>query len=199
MSSPLEAWALAALQTLPVYKEDVGNPEKPAQLAMIAKAVTQAAREQKGWQGSLQQLIAAEIAVEDNETHASLRIHRNDCHPRECDPHLVKGVLVHNAISIFQLHAKPLSDPSIFPQLGFMTFESTLLAAKEASRVLVRSRGWCAGASGDPVAMTFTAYAGQGCQLDKWQGWRSRVATYNRVMRVPMPRAVPADSQKQPG
>lgn len=197
MSALLEAWALKALQTLPVFKEDVGSPEKPAQLQMIAKAVTQAAREQKGWQGSVQQLIAAEIAVEDNETHASLRIHRNECHDDECDPHKVKGVIWHNAISIFQLHAKPLSDANLFPQLGFMTFESTLLSAKEASRVLVRSRGWCSGAPGDPIAMMFTAYAGKGCQLDRWLGWRARVATYNRVMRVPVPQAAP-DSQKQP-
>jgi len=180
-----------------VYKDDVGSPDKPAQLEMIAKAVTQAAREQKGWQGSVRELIAAEIAVEDNEAHASLRVHRNECRDNECDPHKLKGgLIVHNAISIFQLHAKPLSDPAIFPQLGFMTFESTLLSAKEASRVLVRSRGWCSGAPGDPVALMFAAYAGRGCQLDKWLGWRARVATYNRVLRVPVPRA--ADSQKQP-
>jgi hypothetical protein len=182
-----------------VYKDDVGSPDKPAQLAMIAKAITQAAREQKGWQGSLQQLIAAEIAVEDNESHASLRVHRNECRDHECDPHVVKGFIVHNAISIFQLHAKPLSDPALFPKLGFMTFESTLLAAKEASRVLVRSRGWCSGAPGDPIALMFSAYAGQGCQLDRWLGWKARVATYNRVLRVPVPRQATADSQKQPG
>ncbi len=182
----LEAWALAALQTLPVYKEDVGSPEKPAQLEMIARAITQAAREQKGWRGTTQELIASEIAVEDNETHASLRIHRNECNLRigECD----HG----HAISIFQLHAKPLSDPSVFPLLGFMTPDSTLLAAKEATRVLVRSRGWCAGAKGDLIAMTFTAYAGRGCQLDRWRGWTARVATYQRVMRVPMPKVTEA-------
>jgi len=192
MVSPLEAWALAALQTLPVYKEDVGSPEKPAQLVMIAKAITQAALEQKGWQGSRQQLVAAEIGMLDNETHASLRIHRNECGRHECDPRLVKGVLVHMAISEFQLHANALSDPNLFPQLGGMTFEATLLSAKEASRVLVRSRGWCAGIPGDPIALMYTAVAGHACQLDKWQGWRARAATYQRVLRVPMPA-----SQKQ--
>ena len=191
----LEAWAFAALQSLPVYYEDVGSPEKPAQLAMIAKAITQAAKEAKGWPGSRQQLIAAEIAVEDNETHASLRIHRNECKPKECDPIVVRGVVQSfRAISIFQLHAQPLSSPDVFPRLGFMTFESTLLAAKEASRVLTRSRGLCASAPGDQIAMMFTAFAGKGCQLDRWNGWRARVATYERVLRVPMP---PADSQKQ--
>lgn len=186
----LEAWALAALQSLPVYKEDVGSPDKPAQLAMIAQAVTRAARESRGWQGSLKELIAAEIAVEDNETHASLRIHRNECNLKigECD----RG----RAISIFQLHAQPLSSPGVWPRLGFMTLESTSLAAKEASRVLIRSRGWCTGAPGDPVAMMFTAYAGHGCQLDKWSGWGARVATYQRVLRVPVPKN---DSQKQAG
>ena len=193
----LEAWALAALQSLPVYYEDVGSPEKPAQLAMIAKAITQAAKEAKGWQGSRQQLIAAEIAIEDNETHASLRIHRNECKPTECDAVVVRGVVQSfRAISIFQLHMQPLSSPDVFPRLGFMTFESTLLAAKEASRVLIRSRGWCASTPGDQIAMMFTAYAGKDCQLDRWQGWRKRVATYERVLRVPMP---PADSQKQAG
>lgn len=196
MTTPLEAWALVALQSLPVYKEDVGSPDKPAQLEMIAKAITQAAREQKGWQGSLQQLIAAEIGMLDNETHASLRIHRNECRPLECDPHVVRGFREFRAISLFQLHAKPLSDPTLFPQLGGMTFESTLLSAKEASRILVRSRGWCSGAPGDPIALMYTAAAGHACQLDKWQGWKARVATYSRVLRVPVPRA--DGSQKQP-
>lgn len=190
----LEAWALAALQSLPVYFEDVGDPEKPAQLEMIAKAITQAAKESKGWQGSKQQLIAAEITILNSESNASLRIHRNECKPRECDPRVVKGVRSFRAISIFQLHAQPLSSPEVFPLLGFMTFDSTLLAAKEAARVLIRSRGWCSGSSGDPVSMMFTAYAGRGCQLDRWQGWRSRVATYQRVLRIPMPRD---NSQKQ--
>lgn len=186
----LEAWALAALQSLPVYYEDVGNPEKPAQLAMIAKAITQAAKEAKGWRGSRQQLIAAEIAIEDSESNGSLRIHRNECNlkKRECD----NG----RAISIFQLHVQPLTSPEVWPLLGFMTFDSTLLAAKEASRVLIRARGWCTAAPGDPVAMMFTAYAGKGCQLDRWPGWHKRVATYERVLRVPMPRS---DSQKQGG
>jgi hypothetical protein len=192
--SPLEAWALAALQSLPVYYEDVGNPEKPAQLAMIAKAITQAAKESKGWQGSKQQLIAIEIAIIKGETNASLRIHRNECKPTECDPRVTKGVRSFRAISIFQLHVQPLSSPEVFPLLGFMTFDSTLLAAKEASRVIIRSRGWCTGAHGDPIAMTISAYAGRGCKLDRWQGWQSRLATYDRVLRVPVPRD---DSQKQ--
>ncbi len=193
----LEAWALAALQSLSVYKEDVGSPDKPAQLEMIAKAVTQAAREQRGWQGSVQQLIALEIAVIDNETHASLRIHRNECHEHECDSTKINGIVIHRAISLFQLHAKPLSSPEIWPQLGFMTFESTLLSAKEASRALVRARGACSQVNGEPIAMTLVSYAGRGCQLDRWMGWKARVATYNRVLRVPMPRQAPADSQKQ--
>jgi hypothetical protein len=192
----LEAWALAALQSLTVYHEDVGSPEKPAQLAMIAKATTEAAKEQQGWPLSKQMLIAAEIAVIENETHASLRIHRNECNlkRRECD----SG----RAISPFQLHASALSVPAIWPQLGFMTFESTKLAAKEASRALVRAYLYCAstGRPGDRVAMMFTAYAGRGCQLDRWQGWRARVSTYERVVRVPEPRAeVAADSQKAAG
>jgi hypothetical protein len=162
---------------------------------MIAKAVTQAAREQKGWQGSVQQLIAAEIGMLDNETHASLRIHRNECHAHECDPRLVKGIVVHMAISEFQLHASALSDPNLFPKLGFMTFESTLLSAKEASRVLVRSRGWCSGAPGDPIALMYTVMAGHACQLDRWQGWKARVATYNRVLRVPIPAAEPKTAE----
>ena len=193
---PLEAWALAALQSLVVYHEDVGNPDKPAQLAMIAKAVTEAAREQRGWPLSRQQLVAAEIAIEDNEAHASLRIHRNECNlkKRECDGG--------RAISIFQLHANALSAPQVWPTLGFMTFESTKLSAKEASRIFVRSYLYCVstGSSADRIAMAFSAYAGRACQLGKWQGWKARVATYERVLRVPVPKTAVADgSQKQAG
>jgi hypothetical protein len=187
----LEAWALAGLQSFTVYHEDVGNPDKPAQLAMIAKSVTQAAYAQRGWPLSRKQLIAAEIAVEENEAHGSLRIHRNECDLKrhECDGG--------RAISLFQLHANALSAPQVWPTLGFMTFESTLASAEEASRILVRSYLYCASTkvSGDPIALMFVAYAGRGCQLDKWEGWKPRLATYERVMRVPVPR----DSQKQPG
>ncbi len=194
MSSPLEAWALAALQSLTVYHEDVGNPEKPAQLQMVARSITEAAREQKGWPLSKQRLAAAEIAIGDNETHWSLRIHRNECDlkKRECDGG--------RAISEFQLHANALTAPQVWPTLGFMTFESTKLSAKEASRIFVRSYLYCVstGSSGDTIAMAFTAYAGRGCQLDKWTGWKARVATYERVLRVPVPKVASAGgSQKQ--
>lgn len=188
MPSDLAAWTLAALQSLPVYKEDVGHPDKPAQLEMISRAVTQAAREARGWSWGTQALIAAELSVIKAETNGSLRIHRNECRPLECD----RG----RAISLFQLHAVALSDQKLWPSLGFMTYESTLLSAKEASRALVRSRALCAKLPGDPIAMMFTAYAGRGCQLDKWQGWRGRTDTFNRLMRIPMPKVV-VESQKQ--
>ena len=191
MTSPLEAWALAALQSLTVYHEDVGNPDKPAQLQTIAQSITEAAREQKGWPLSRQRLAAAEIAIEDNETHASLRIHRNECNlKKECDAYRFRGQLQARAISIFQLHASALSDPSLWPQLGFMTFDSTLLSAKEASRALVRGYRYCAAqkAQGNPIALMYTATAGRGCDLSKWQGWKPRLATYERLLRVVVPK-----------
>jgi hypothetical protein len=196
MSTPLEAWALAALQSLTVYHEDVGSPEKPAQLEMIARSVTEAAREQKGWPLSRQRLAAAAIAIGENETHWSLRIHRNECNLKkgECDGG--------RAISEFQLHANALTAPEVWPTLGFMTFESTKLSAKEASRIFVRSYLYCVStkSDGDRIAMAFSAYAGRSCQLDKWIGWKARVATYERVLRVPVPKVSAAnDSQKQAG
>ncbi len=192
MPSPLEAWALVVLQKQPVYFEDEGSPDKGAQLAMIAQAVTEAAREQKGWPLSRQRLVAGEIAILENESHGSLRIHQNLCNlkRRECD----SG----RAISLFQLHANALSAPEVWPTLGFMTFESTKLSAKEASRIFTRSYLYCVstGLPGDPVAMALVAYAGRGCQLDKWQGWRVRLDTFNRALAIPVPHA---NSQKQPG
>lgn len=188
----LEAWALAVLQKQPIYFEDVGSSDKGAQLAMIAKAITEAAREQKGFPLSKQMLVAAEIAILENESHGSLRIHRNECNlkKRECD----SG----RAISLFQLHANALTAPEVWPTLGFMTFESTKLSAKEASRIFTRSYLYCVstGAAGDRIAMALTAYAGRGCQLDKWQGWRVRLDTFTRALSVPAPRT--DLSQKQP-
>jgi hypothetical protein len=189
MSSPLEAWALAALQSLQVFHEDVGSPEKPAQLQMLSQAVVEAAREQKGWPLSKKQLVASEIAILYSESRGSLRIHRNECNlkKRECD--------AGRAISSFQLHAVALSSPDVWPKLGFMTFESTKLAAKEATRAFTRMYLYCAatGAPGDRVAMAFVGYAGRGCQLDRWPGYRERMSTYERVLRVPVPTA---ESQK---
>jgi len=198
----LDAWALAATQSLVHSIEDKDDPSKPAQIVMIAEAVTRAAREQRGWPHSKQRLVAIELAIVENETHASMRLHRNECLPKECDAARDKGAPVFRAISLFQLHAGGLSDPKIWPTLGFMTFESTLLAAKEASRIFVRSYLYCQAqkAEGDPVALGLTAYAGRGCQLDKWQGWRVRLSTYERLMRVPVPRdATAAESQKPAG
>lgn len=196
MTTPLEAWALAALQSLPVFHEDVGSPEKPAQLSMVAQAVTEAAREQKGWPMSKQMLMAAGLTIFKHESEGSLRIHRNECNlkKRECD--------MGKAISSFQLHATALSSPDLWPQLGFMTFESTKLSAKEALRVFVRMYRYCAatGLQNDRVAMAFVGYAGRGCKLDgKWQGWQTRLATYNRLLRVPVPKAASAGSQKPAG
>lgn len=194
MTLPLDAWAIAATEALIHSAEDKGAPEKPAQIQMIAASVTQAAREQRGFPFSKQRLVAAQLAIIENETHGSLRIHRNECNlkKRECD--------AGRAISPFQLHAVALSSPEIWPSLGFMTFESTLLAAKEATRIFVRSYGYCRAqkASGDPIALAFTAYAGRGCQLEKWQGWRPRMATYERLLRVPVPKQKTDDGQKQP-
>lgn len=190
--SNLAAWSLAAAQSLTVYHEDVGSPEKPAQLEMIAAAVFQAAKETKGWPLGTRALIAAEYGTLENETFASLRIHRNECNfaKRECDFVFFRGKKQQRAISLFQLQAPALSDPSIWPQLGFMTFESTLLSAKEASRALVRGYRYCEAqkAQGNPIALMYSATAGRGCDLSKWQGWKPRLATYERVMRLPVPR-----------
>ncbi len=181
--------------------EDRESPEKPAQVEMIARSVTEAAREQRGWPLSKQRLVAAQLAIIENETHGSLRIHRNECLPKECDATRVKGVIEFRAISLFQLHAGGLSSPAIWPTLGFMTFESTKLSAKEASRIFVRSYLYCQAqkASGDPVVLGFVAYAGRGCAMDKWSGWRARMATYERMLRIPVPRTQVAESQKPAG
>jgi len=192
----LEAWALAALQSLPVYKEDVGSAEKPAQLRMIARAVVEAAKETRGWPLSRKELIAADISMLTNETHASLRIHRNECNlqKRECDGG--------RAISLFQLHAGALSSPQIWPQLGFMTFESTKLSAAEASRVLTRSYRYCASkgqpASSISIALMYTATAGRGCKLESWAGWKPRLDVYERVLRVPVPKEAVAQADSPP-
>jgi len=181
--------------------EDKDSPDKPAQVEMIARAVTESAREQRGWSLTKQRLVAAQLSIIENETHGSLRIHRNECLPKECDASFVKGVRTFKAISLFQLHAGGLSDPAIWPTLGFMTFESTKLSAKEASRIFVRSFLYCQArkAPGDPIATAFSAYAGRGCALDKWMGWKARVATYSRLLRIPVPRTQVAESQKQAG
>ena len=191
MTTPLEAWALAALQSLPVFHEDVGSPEKPAQLQLYAAAITQAAREQKGAPLSRRDLIAAGITIMYHESRGSLRIHRNECNlaKKECD--------AGNAISGFQMHAVALSSPDVWPKLGFMTFESTGLAAKESARIFVRMYRYCAstGLPGDKIAMAFVGYAGRGCKLDgKWQGWQARVQTFQRLQRVPMPKAAPPEA-----
>lgn len=79
----LLAWALAAVHLLPVYHEDRNEPHKASQLALIASAVAEAARNKEE--------AALLLTIASHETNLSYRIHTNRCRPLECDRGRARG------------------------------------------------------------------------------------------------------------
>jgi hypothetical protein len=163
---------LSALLSLPVYKEDVNDDRKHAQLKMIAEAIAQVSSESK-WPNRKQH-AALLIAIAYHETGLSLRIHAGNCKPYECDGGRARG--------LWQLHSNAYVPPPIWYELAGLDFGRTRASALEASRALNRAYWMCARHDGDKVAMALTAYAGLGCRAT-WKGLKPRLQTYASVLR----------------
>lgn len=181
------AWVRAALDALPCFHEDRGEPGKSAQLDAIATAVAEvsldAPRPPREWAALL-------LTIGYHESTFSLRIHRGECKPHECD----RG----RARSAWQLHKNLFTAP-IWDQLHGL--EHTAVQVRAASDALRRAYFTCSRSGVPWLQGTLNAYAGRRCGAE-WPGLGLRINTFNRLQRVPSPRkpSAPAQpSQRAPG
>ena len=155
-------WVLAAVLSLPTYHEDRAEPHKSAQLAMIASAVADEARDKEE--------AALVLTIGAHESGLSYRIHTGRCRPLECD----RG----RAIGLFQTHRNGRTEKQ-WLDLGGLA--GTKAAVHAALFDLRRARGLCRGEPNMPLA-TLRAYgSGHGCR-EPLRDEASRMATFRRLL-----------------
>lgn len=177
------AWVRAAVESLPCFVEDRGDPEKSKQLDEIAAAIAEvskdAPRAPREWAALL-------LTIGYHESTFSLRIHRGQCKPHECD----RG----RARSAWQLHRNTFN-AAIWDQLHGL--ENTRVQVQAASDALKRAYFTC-NRSGVPwLQATLNGYAGRRCSAE-WPGLDQRVSTFNRLLRTSTPRKGAQTSQLAP-
>lgn len=174
------AWVRAAMDALPCFHEDRGSPDKAAQLDAIAAAVAEVSRDAprppREWAALL-------LTIGHHESTFSLRIHRGQCKPYECD----QG----RARSAWQLH-KNLHTAPIWDQL--QGIEHTAIQVRAASDALKRAYFTCSRSGVPWLQATLNGYAGRRCSAE-WPGLDSRVSTFNRLVRTSLPRKAGQTSQ----
>jgi hypothetical protein len=167
------AFVRAAIDNLPCYHEDRGDPDKSAQLDAIASAIAEVSRDAprppREWAALL-------LTIGYHESAFSLRIHRGQCKPYECD----RG----RARSAWQLH-KNLYTAPIWEQLHGI--EHTAIQVRAASDALKRAYFTCSRSGVPWLQATLNAYAGRRCS-SQWPGLDLRVSTFGRLSRVSTPR-----------
>jgi hypothetical protein len=167
------AWVRAAMDSLPCFVEDRGDPDKSAQLDGIAAAITEVSRDAprppREWAALL-------LTIGYHESTFSLRIQRGQCKPHECD----RG----RARSAWQLHKNLFTAP-IWDQLHGI--ENTRVQVQAASDALKRAYFTCSRSGVPWLQGTLNGYAGRRCSAE-WPGLDQRVSTFNRLNRVAAPR-----------
>lgn len=167
------AWVRAAMDSLPTFVEDRGDPNKAAQLDAIAAAIADASRDAPR---APREWAALLLTIGYHESTFSLRIQRGECKPHECD----RG----RARSAWQLHKNLFTAP-IWDQLHGI--ENTTIQVQAASDALKRAYFTCSRSGVPWLQATLNAYAGRRCS-GEWPGLDQRVSTFNRLSRVSAPR-----------
>jgi hypothetical protein len=167
------AWVRAAMESLPTFVEDRGDPDKSAQLDAIAAAIAEVSRDAprppREWAALL-------LTIGYHESTFSLRIQRGQCRPHECD----NG----RARSAWQLHKNLFTAP-IWDQLHGV--ENTAIQVRAASEALKRAYFTCSRSGVPWLQATLNGYAGRRCSAE-WPGLDQRVSTFGRLNRVSLPR-----------
>jgi hypothetical protein len=167
------AWVRAAMDALPCYVEDRNDPDKSAQLDAIAAAVAEVSKDAPR---APQEWAALLLTIGYHESTFSLRIQRGQCKPYECD----HG----RARSAWQLHKNLFTAP-VWDQLHGV--ENTAIQVRAASDALRRAFFTCSRSGMPWVQGTLNAYAGRRCSAE-WPGLDQRVATFNHLRSVRLPR-----------
>lgn len=167
------AWVRAAMESLPCFHEDRGNADKSAQLDAIAAAIAEVSRDAPR---APREWAALLLTIGYHESTFSLRIHRGECRPHECD----NG----RARSAWQLHKNLFTAP-IWDQLHGI--ENTSIQVQAASDALKRAYFTCSRSGVPWLQGTLNAYAGRRCGA-AWPGLDQRVATFGRISRASLPK-----------
>ena len=150
--TPFEA-TLAAVLKLPVYKDDLKDERKPAQLAAVALEVSHlkppSGVNAKEWR-------ALVLAVGEAESGYSLRIMAGECRPFECD----HG----RARSPWQMHENDHTRPFWQDLQGFVGLH---VQVDQADKMLKRAYFQC-----PRTPSVVNAYAGKGCGGNTIAPWR---------------------------
>jgi hypothetical protein len=165
------AWASetmeSALHRLPVFTEDRDKPvEKAAQLRLIAAELAKV-RAPKGIPGK--EWRALVVAVGFHESAYSLRIHRGECKPQECDRGKARGP--------WQQQQNDYTRP-VWDELHGQ--EHTATQVREAEAALRRGYFTCAKAGVPWEVAALNGYAGARCGAT-WPGLDKRLATQRLV------------------
>jgi hypothetical protein len=178
------AWVRAAMEALPCFHEDRGNADKGPQLDAIATAIAEVSRDAprppREWAALL-------LTIGYHESTFSLRIHRGECKPHECD----QG----RARSAWQLHKNLFTAP-IWDQLHGI--ENTAVQVRAASDALKRAYFTCSRSGVPWLQATLNAYAGRRCSSE-WPGLNQRASTFGRLSRFAIPRKGGQTSSLYPG
>ena len=167
------AWVRAAMESLPCFVEDRGDPDKAAQLDAIALAIADVSRDAPR---APREWAALLLTIGYHESTFSLRIQRGQCKPHECD----NG----RARSAWQLHKNLFTAP-VWDQLHGV--ENTAIQVRTASEALKRAYFTCSRSGVPWLQATLNGYAGRRCSSE-WPGLEQRVSTFNRLQRVSAPR-----------
>jgi hypothetical protein len=167
------AWVRAAMESLPCFVEDRGDPDKTAQLDAIATAIADVSRDAPR---APREWAALLLTIGYHESTFSLRIQRGQCKPQECD----NG----RARSAWQLHKNLFTAP-VWDQLHGV--ENTTIQVRAASEALKRAYFTCSRSGVPWLQATLNGYAGRRCG-GEWPGLNARVATYTRLLRTSTPR-----------
>ncbi len=163
----------SAMKRLPVYFEDRAEPElKAAQLADMATAIEQAAEQHKPPGVGAKDWQALLALVAWHETTNSLRIHRGDCKPTECDGGRARGP--------WQQHRNGRSEQDWNALTGL---ENVGFQAETASVQLRRGFLTCKGSKTPWLTATLNNYAGKVCDAPEWPGRVDREETWTKIRR----------------
>lgn len=178
------AWVRAAMESLPCFVEDRGDPDKAAQLDAIAAAIADVSRDAPR---APREWAALLLTIGYHESTFSLRIQRGQCKPHECD----NG----RARSAWQLHKNLFTAP-VWDQLHGV--ENTAIQVRTASEALKRAYFTCSRSGVPWLQATLNGYAGRRCSSE-WPGLDQRVSTFNRLQRVSTPKKPGKSSALTPG
>lgn len=163
----------ASMKRLPVYFEDRAEPElKAVQLADMATAIEQAATLHKPPGVGVKDWEALLALVAWHESTNSLRIHRGDCKPHECDGGRARGP--------WQQHRNGRSEKDWNALQGI---ENVTFQAETASIQLRRGFLACKGTKAPWLTATLNNYAGKACDAPAWPGRVDREETWTKIRR----------------